>query len=230
MEEIIKQTLTAMPQFLMNFFKLLSSPRQFPLDRLPKDSSETKESLVESLKFILISYSLIVILTAWKSSSENAFKDLGVVAVSTLIQMSLFVFAVFFAWKIFGSKRQFLEYFIIYSYNFGVIFIIMALFIVMSDGYLKTFDKELYDNLLKVKSHTTDFNIDWWSNTNFQITWGIIIAGYLLATIWGFIGWGAYRIINECKKWKSFGVMFVAGIFSWIAFAISYLISNGIKK
>lgn len=230
MEEIIKQTLTAIPNFLISFFKMLASPRQFPLDKLPKDGEDIKESLVEALKFILISYVLIVIFNAWKSNSDNAFKDLGVVAVATLIQMSLFVFAIFLAWTICGSKRKFLEYFIIYSYNFGVVFIIISLFMVISDGYLKTFDRELYDNLLKVKSGGIKFNMDWWSNTNYQIAWGIIIVGYIIASIWGMIGWGAYRIINGSKKWKSFWVMNLAGFFSWIAFGISLLITSGLRK
>jgi hypothetical protein len=230
MEEIIKQTLTAIPQYLLNFFKLLPSPRRFPLERLPTDSSKTRESLTEALKFILISYALIVILGVLKNDSDNAMKLLGVVAVSTLIQMSLFVFAIFLAWKIVGSKKQFLDYFIIYSYHFGVTFIIIGVFGLISDGFLKASDKELFDNLIKVKTGTLKFNVDWWSNTNYQIAFGILVFGFFLSTIWAAIGWGAYRIMNETKKWRSFGVLCVAGIFSWVAIAISFLITKGITK
>jgi hypothetical protein len=229
MEDIIKQTLTAIPQYLLNFFKLLSAPRQFPLDRLSNDESKTKESLAEALKFILISYALIVILGALKNDSANAMKLLGVVAVSTLIQMSLFVFAIFLAWNIFGSKKQFIDYFIIYSYHYGVVFIIFGILGLISDGYLKTFDKELFDNLLKVKAGIMKFDINFSSNSNYQIAIGIIIFGLVLGLIWGWIGWGAYRIINETKKWRSFWVMNLAGIFSWIAIAISLLITKAIS-
>lgn len=228
MEDIIKQTLTAIPQYLINFFKLLSSPRQFPLDRLPSDSTKIKESLTEALKFILISYALIVILGSLKNDSANAIKMLGVVAVSTLIKMSLFVFAIFLAWKLFGSKRQFLDYFIIYSYHFGVVFIIVGIFGLISDGYLKAADKELFDNLMKVKAGTMKFNMDWWSNLNYQITLGIMVLGFFLVLIWGWTGWGAYRLINDAKRWKSFWVMSVAGFFSWIAIGISYLFTKGL--
>lgn len=228
MDEIIKQVFTAIPQYLLNFFKLLSSPRQYPLDKLPKNEGEIKASVTEALKFILISYSLLVILNGWKDKSANVLKDLGVVGVSTLIQMSLFVSAIYLAWKIAGSTKQFFDYFVIYSYLYGMVFVIIALFGVISNGYLKIFDKELYDNLLKVKSNSANFNTKWWYNSNYQIAWGIIIIGYFIGILWGWIGWGAYRIINNCKKWKSFWVLGLASLFSWMALAISYLIINGV--
>jgi len=230
MEEIIKQTLTAIPQYLLNFFKLLSSPRRFPLEMLPAESSKTKESLTEALKFILISYTLIVILGALKNDSDNPMKLLGVVAVSTLIQMSLLVFAIFLAWTIFGSKRQFSDYFIIYSYHFGVTFIIMGIFRLISDGYLKASDQELFNNLAKVNAGTIRFNMEWFSNKNYQITIGIYILGVLVSGTWAMIGWGAYRIMNETKKFRSLGVMWVAGVFSWISIVISFFLTKGITK
>jgi hypothetical protein len=229
MDEIIKKTLVAIPEYLLNFFKLISQPRQFPLDKLPKNEQDANNALTEALKFLLISYVLIVILNLWKSNKDITYKDLGVVAVATLVQMSLFVFAIYSAWKIFGSKKRFLDYFIIYSYQIGIYLIIIGIFNILSDGYLKVFDRELFDNLIKVKI-PTDFNQSWLSKGTYQIALGIIILGYILAAIWGSVSWGSYRIINEFKKNKSFLVLFVAGLFSWIAIGISLLITSGLKK
>lgn len=229
MDEIIKQVLKTIPQYVINFFKLISSPRQFPIEKLPKNPDEPKDSVTDALKFLLISYVLIVILNAWKSTTEITYKNLAVVAIATLIQMSLFVFAIYLAWKIFGSTKEFLNYFIIYSYHFGVIFIIIGLFGVISDGYLKVFDIDLYNNLHKVKT-PADFNQGWLNKSTYLIALGIIILGYVLGAIWGWIGWGAYRLLNNFTRSKSFAVLFVAGPLSWIVLFISYIISNGLKK
>lgn len=229
-KEIITQLFKVIPEFLINLFKIIASPREFPLSKLPKEESDTKTSLEESLKFILISYVLTILLTAWKNNTDNFYKDLGVVAISTLINISIFAFATFTGWKIFGSKHKFLDYFIIYSYLSGVVFIDIALFGIISDGYIKFFDKELYDNLLKVKGYKLTFNSEWFHNTTYQVGWGIIGFGFLISIIWGWIGWGAYRIMNNFTKLKSFSVLFVTGILSWIAIAISLLITNGLKN
>jgi hypothetical protein len=230
MEDIIKQTLVAIPNYLINFFKLLSSPKTFPLERLPTKSDELKESLTEALQFLLISYALIVILAALKDDTDNAVKTFGVTAISILLKMILLVFAIFIPWKLFGSKKTFLDYLIIYSYHFGVVFIFMGVFGLISDGYLKLSDKELFDSLLKVKTGALKFNFDWFLNRNYQIALGIFGLGLVITSIWTAIGWGAYRIMNGAKRWRSFGVLYVSGIFSSIAFALIFLITAAISK
>ena len=227
METLIKQMLSAIPQYLVTFAKLLSSPERYPLECLPKREEATKESVAEALKFVLISYSLILVLNACKSESDTLWSDVGVLAISSLIQVCLYVFAIFWAWKIMDSKRKFMDYFIIYTYNYGVVFIIITLFVLISSGYLKTYDLVLYNELQKVQ-HPAAFNPLWWESSAYVISRIILICGFILAGIWGWIGWGAYRIINNSTWKRGFSAMVLATIFSLIAFVISYFISAAI--
>jgi hypothetical protein len=229
MNDIVKQLITAIPQYLISFFKLLGSPRELPISQLPKDGNDLKNTIAEALKFSLISYVLIVVLVSLKKDVNLDIKRLSVDALETLVNVSLLVCAIYIAWKIFGSSRRFLDYFIIYSYQFGVILIIITLTEIISDGYVRTFDKALYDSLVKYKN-PSDFNPQWLHKSSYQVSLGIIGLGYAIAAIWAWIGWGAYRIINNFKRGKSFLVLMVAGVFSWIAIFISVLIASGLRK
>lgn len=230
MEEIIKRTLAEIPHYLTHFFELIGSPREFPVGKLPKDESETQKSLAEALAFCLISYTLIVVLTLFQNPSENLWKDLGVVAVSTLVQMCLYVCAIFLGWKVFGSKKKFHKYFIIYSYHFGVAFVLLSLVIIISNGYLKLFDPQLYPFAIGDKFTIEDIgdNLFDSSNSAYRVKWGIMLIGYLFISIWTLIGWGAYRILNEADNLRSFGALMVTGIFSWVVIVISFLLLQGI--
>jgi hypothetical protein len=228
MEEIFKQTLTAIPQYLINFFNLLGSPIQFPISRLPQEGESSKENLTEALKFVLISFTIIGILSAWKNNPENPFKDFGVEILTSFIQMPLFVFANYFAWKMFGGKKPFLDYFIIYAYQYGVIFIIITVFTIISEGYLKISDKALYDNLIQTHK-SAEFNTEQWGNINYKIKWCIWLIGFTFTLIWGYTGWVAYSMINKFNQWRSIGAMIIATIFSVVAASIAFLIVSGIK-
>ena len=150
--------------------------------------------------------------------------------MSTLFLISIFAFTIYLSWRIFGSRQKFLNYFIIYAYLSGVTFIIIGFFSLISNGYTKFFDKELFENLLLVSDKKLTFDMEWWNNKTFQVRFGIILFGYLVASLWGLIGWGAYRMMNNATKLKSFGVLIITGVFSWIALAIGLLITYGIAN
>ena len=227
MKEVITQILKVIPDYLINFFKIIASPREFTLNKLPKNESEITERLKESLVFILISYLLIVLLTASQDDTENFYKNVGSEAISILITISIYAFAIFIAWRIVGGRQKFLNYFIIYSYQSGIVLIIIVLFEIMSDGYFKVFDIELYKNLLDDK-----FVIDkkLFENSTFVLGLIIYFLGYVIVTIWGLILWGAYRIMNNLTKLKSFGAFLITIILSWIALWFKMLIINGLPN
>jgi hypothetical protein len=226
MKDVVKEVMNSVPQYLVNFYKHFGSPRQFTLDKLPKDVSGQKEALTEALKFMLISYVLIVIMAAKRlSTQENLYESLAVEGVTILVQVSLFVLTIYIPWRWFGSKRPFVDYLIIYSYNYGIIFVLMMLFIFLSDGYVKTNDPEGFRAVLDPKTSADAFN-----RPHVLAGYGIMFLGFLFVIVWAWIAWGAYRRMNNASWGRSFAVTVVASIFSIFVLYLSIMLQNGLTK
>lgn len=232
MKELGKEVMNAIPQYLVNFSKLVASPRQFPVQQLPAGDAQAKASLTEALKFMLISLVLLVLLNTYrleKEVADNIYTALGATSIQLLVYMCLIALAIYLPWKLFGTQKQFTDYLIIYSYNFGIIFIIITLFGIIADGYLKTNDPQAFAEILALKRAGKEPTEAMVQRPHIRNAVIINFAGEALGIVWAWIGWGAYRIMNQTSRTRAFFIMLLAIVFVSVATWVSNLIERGLN-
>ncbi|MBE9584624.1 hypothetical protein IM792_09220 [Mucilaginibacter sp. JRF] len=229
MEKVIQELFKAIPQFLISFFTLIGSPRQFPINKLPKNENEKLSRLTEALTFVMIAYVIIVLLSALKKGHlKLEMIEIGTNAVVILIRITFSGFAFYLGWLTFGTKQAFIKYFIIYSYQFGLVFLLYSIGGVISDGFIKTFDLELFKKLIEIKE-TKKWDSHILENNVFIVGLTIDLLTIIMCSIWTLCSWGAYRIINNVSRLKSLVILFVTGIYSWLAVGLGMLVISGLS-
>jgi len=132
------------------------------------------------------------------------------------------------AWRIVGGKATVRSFFVTYAYFFGVLIVIYTLFMLLGEGVFKVFEPELYARVIEAKLNKQtipDFsgsNIPW-------VSFGILVAGFIFVSVWGFVAWGAYRELNGLSKWRSFFAVMIAGVLSWPISAIVFFVGSAIS-
>jgi hypothetical protein len=230
MKELAKEVMNSVPQYLINFFRMFGSPRQFPLQQLPADEQSTKEALTNALKFALVSLVLIVLLNYYrldKEVVENIYSELAVLCMGLLAFMVLSTLAVYLAWKILGTKRKFTDYLIVYSYNFGVFFVLMFLSILIANGYLATNDPVAFAEEMGRRHAGIAMDETSLKNPNILTAFFIQNGGIFLAGIWAWIGWGAYRLMNGVSWFRALLALVIAFFLSSLAAWLIQMIFAG---
>ena len=220
MKELAKDVMNSVPQYLINFSKMFGSPRQFPIQQLPADEQGNKESLTNALKFGLISLVLIVLLNYYrldKEVVENIYSELAAVSMAIILVICLSTLCIYLSWCIFGSKRKFIDYLIINSYSFGVIFVIYFVSIIISDGYLRANDPVAFANEIAARRAGIPFDESRFVNPHILSAYFITVAGGLFVFIWGCISWGAYRRMNGANWFRALLAFLVAFAFGSFA-------------
>ena len=210
-----------LPRYFVEFGSVFIGPKRY----IGQKNLQTDKSFTDALLFLAVSLTLTIVMTApLQPPEENLWMLIGSQAVVTLLGVSLFSIALRFAWRIVGGRATIKNFFITYSYYSGVMIVIITLFFLLSEGILKVFDPELYNKIIEAKLNNSQMPEVIDSNI-LDISFAVLIVGFVFVSVWGFIGWGAYRQINHLSKKHSFAAFLIMGLFGWPIALVVLLIS-----
>ena len=227
MQDLLKEIFASIPKYISNFARVLTGPKSFIASR----NVDREGALTEALTFAGISFCLAMILITPRIPDEVDFwKFFGARLISNLILIACAAGVLRLAWKIVGGQASFDKFLIVYSYYFGVAFLMLFLVMLCSDGILKSFDPELYKKLVAIQLKQSTETVNPVQSGAFIASLVIFLAGFILVSIWGFIGWGAYRLLNNASKGQSVAAFFLAGVLTWPTLMVYYFIHAALSK
>ena len=214
-----------LPQYFKQFGSLLSRPKRF----MGHKNTTAEEAFSESLLFLAISIVLVVVMTApLLPTNKNIWTNLCGIAVVALLGVSLFAVALKISWRLVGGKASVRSFFVTYAYYMGVIIVIFPLVILLSQGVFKVFDPELYAKILEAEAKNAPMP-DMAGKKLPLISFAIQVGGYLCLSVWSFIGWGAYRQLNDLSKGRSFGAFLIMDPLALLVAALVYFVATALS-
>lgn len=225
MKDLIEKLITYLPRYFVEFATVFSGPKKF----MTKKNSNTESSFNDSLLFLSISMSLSVIMTSPLLSAEkDIWEHLGTRAIITFLGVALASLALRVCWRIVGGKASFKSFFVTYAYYSGIIIVLLTLFMLLGEGVFKVIEPDLYEKALVAQAHKT-YLPELKGKIIPQVSFGIILFGYVVASSWALIGWGAYRQLNNLSKIRSFVAFVLMGPFGWLIFIIVFFITSAMS-
>ena len=224
MKELIKKILVYLPQYFTNFGLLFVGPKRF----IGQKNTVEEDTFKESILFLGTSLVLVVIMTApLLPPGKDLWSHVGATAVVFLLAVTLYALALRLAWRIVGGKATVRSFFVTYSYFFGVLIVTYTLFILLSEGVFKVFEPELYAKVIEAKLNKQTIP-DVSGSTIPLVSFGILVAGIIFISVWGFLAWGSYRVLNGLSKWRSFFAFMIMGVLGWPISAIVFFVASAI--
>jgi hypothetical protein len=207
--DIVWDILRQIPEYIFSFLGTVSSPQTYPLKKADQESSKQKK-LVEALTFLVLSFTITLVLASVNFGDDVTLTQLANLGLSLLIVVSLLGLAIYLAWRLVGSKREFFSYFIIYCYQIGILFVFLSLINKLSDGLLFWMDPELFAEVEAASIAEKPSDAAWMGHASFLTSSLVFVLGILISMIWFFIGWGSYRELNKETQKVSFKALVIA--------------------
>jgi hypothetical protein len=242
MKDLIERLLKFIPDYLMEFIQAFSGPKKF----IAKTNFTDDKSYEQALLFLGISLVLgLFLMNFIRVGDEDYWEYLGRSAIITIILIGLGTGIIFFSWKCVGGSANFKKYFITHCYFNSVILMIITLFMLIYSGILKTLTPELYkfmstnqplpfsDGISEAymfffqKQKEAGADIDFMGMV-LLISSGCLLIGHIIACIWFYIAWGAFRELNQSTKFRSFLAALFAGILSIPFYLFAFFIYNAL--
>ena len=230
MKDLFEQILKYLPHYLTEFGAVFSGPKSFIATKLSTDAGD---AFGEALLFLGISLTLVLLMYTPLLPAGKDFWSFAIpYYVSYIIEIPLAAMVIRTAWWIVGGRASARPFFIAYAYYVGVASVLIGAIDLVAWGFFKTWDPQLYreysDAIQKGQSvedwvqSRTDL-LHRFADSYVTLTAAVISGlGTLIISIWGLIGWGAYRQLNGQSKLRSL----VALIISWVLFVPVVLISR----
>jgi hypothetical protein len=224
MKDLIEKILKYLPQYLTDFGNLFLSPKRFIAGRVTQPDDYFEKSLL----FLAISVVLTIIINSGIQSSQNdLWVQLGVTSVLVILSVALGGMTVRLAWRMVGGKAPAKVFFITYSYFFSICFVFLTLADLLSIGVFKVFAPDLYLALIEARAKKLPPpELD--ETYIPAICLAIRLFGFLLAAIWAWVGWGAYRAENNLGRFRSMLASFIASVIALITMPIIFFIGAAV--
>jgi hypothetical protein len=225
MKDLIEKILTYLPQYLTNFGLVFSGPKTF----IASKNANADDAFFDAMLFLGVSVALSIIMTApLQPAGKDLWTHVGSSSVVVLITVVLAATVVRIAWWIVGGRASPQSFFVTYAYFFGVIFVLLIAVQLLSFGFFKVFEPELYRQFIEASQKKQPMP-DMSGSSIPLIALSIYGVGYVVLGFWGFLGWGAYRQLNGLGKLRSFGALMITGILTLPVVAVTLLIGAAIS-
>lgn len=225
MRELIGKVLAYLPKYIEVFGSLLAGPKRF----IAKENSNADQTLDRSLIFLGISLVLVVVMqTRIRPSEYDFWTHLGLMAILCLAAVSLASVALRVSWWIVGGKTGIRSFFVTYSYFYSVVVVLITFSQLVSSGFLRVFDPDLYTeiHLSKGQERNQIFTDALADGVTLWVTILIFVVGFVCVSIWGLICWGAYRELNNLSKFRSFCASMIMGILLLVIVPVIYFVES----
>lgn len=214
MKELLDKILAYLPVYIPDLVRIISGPKRFVAER----NRENEGDLIKAFTFLGASMAIFFILQAPVSTSGQAFlTETASRGILYLLFIVVFSAVLRLSWRIVGGKANYQRFLLTSSYYGGVILIGLAIATLCSIGILRAFYPE--SNAVFVKFVATG-NIRAVSDADLEVLRGIAVAfiAFLAVTlptvVWGLVGWGAYRELNQLPQSRSCVAFFLTIFFS----------------
>lgn len=225
MKDLIEKILKYLPNYLTDFAAVFGGPKRF----IEQKNINADDTFHNALLFLAVSLVVVVLMTApLLPPGKELWAYLVAQAVTTLVAVSLFALALRLSWRVVGGRATFRSFFVTYAYYFGVIFVLLTLWLLLGSGILKVGDPALYAKL-RASQVSGQRAPELLESTLFFVYLGVLGVGFILSAVWGFIGWGAYRQLNGLGKGRSFVAMMISGAFGWLIAVIIFVLGRAMQ-
>jgi hypothetical protein len=226
MKDLIDKVLKYLPQYFTDFGSVFAGPKSFIA---AKHVNAAEDAFGEALLFLGISLVLVLlILVPVQPPGKDFWSYAGSNFVLFLIAVPLGATVTRVAWWIVGGRAPARSFFITYAYFIGVIFVILAAVQLLSMGFFKALEPQLYQQFLDAAQKRQ--SMPDLSQSYVPITaLAIFFFGWLTLNIWALIAWGAYRQLNGLGKLRSFTALMIAGLLAFPVLAIIFFVSSAVS-
>lgn len=200
MEKFLVEIAKYVPQYLEEFGQLLSGPKAF----ISKRNDKPEEKLTKAVVFLLVSITIAYVARSNDADNLTSFAGRAFVL---FLSASLFSAAIWMSWRIVGGRAPFDRYFITFAYYFGVLLVLATVLGLVIDGAVK-------------------FSGPHWSSVAEQAAQFVASA---LIFGWAFLGWGAYREINQLTRGRSAIAIVLAVVNCMVAGAVVFFVEVGLR-
>jgi hypothetical protein len=200
MKDLLEKILAYLPVYIPDLIQLVSGPKRFVAERNRGQEGDA----MKAFTFLGISLAIFFALQAPLVASGKEFlSDTGGHGLLYLFFVVAFSAIVRLSWRIVGGKADYQRILVTSSYYAGIVAIGLALAILCSMGILRMFYPESYALFIRFVATS---NLREVSAAGPRVLRGILVAFATFAVVtlptlvWGLIGWGAYRELNQLPR------------------------------
>ncbi len=214
MKDLLEKILSYLPVYIPDLVRIVSGPKHFVAER----NKGNEVDLIKAFTFLGVSLSIFFILQAGTTVPGKDFY-----AVATIHGILYLLFVVAFSgilrlsWKIVGGKAEYQSFLITSLYYVGVLSIGFAVGALCFTGILRLFYADSYAWFVKfiaAPSLGDAYNPDPRVSRGILVAFTVFLTVAASALVWGFIGWGAYRELNQLPRSRSCAALFLTILFS----------------
>jgi len=224
MRDSLEKIVSYLPVYIPDLVQIVSGPKQFVAER----NRENKADIVKAFTFFGVSLSIFFILqSGFNVPGKDFWTNAAIHGILYLLFVVLFSAVLRLSWKIVGGKADYQRFLITSSYYMGVLLMGMATATLCFIAILRLFYPDSNAWLAKF---VADPNLRRAYNPDPRISRGILVAftAFLAVAIstfvWGFVGWGAYRELNQLSRSRSCMALFLTILFSLPVAAVLFML------
>lgn len=222
MKELIEKVLEYLPQYLKDFGLLVSGPKKF----MAQKNTGAEDVFNQAVVFLGVSLVLVIVMTMpLLPPGKDLWAYVGARAIEFILSVTLYAVDLRLSWHLVGGKASIRSFFVTYAYFFSALIVMFTLFLLLSNGVFKVLAPDLYWQLIEAQLNKQPIP-DMSGSSVPLISSGILVAGFILISVWGLISWGAYRRLNDLSKWRSFAALTISGILAWPIEAVVFFVSS----
>ena len=231
MKDLLEKLIGLIPAYFDDLLPLVSGPKRFIAKRLSSDEPAMQKALI----FLAVSF-----LIGWVLKTPfvrgDPFLELGTDGAFVLIYVMTYGGALYLAWRIAGGRAEIQKFLTIHFYYAGVLKLIETSLYLGIMGTIRAADpalfKEIYDaayggNLASFFIKNSERLL---ASPGYRLSLWVQFVGYGAMLTWIFVGWGAYRELNQLSKARSIMAGLLFFVFCFPVTALTFLIANALVK
>ncbi len=231
MKDLLEKLIGLIPAYFDDLLPLVSGPKRFIAKRLSSDELAMQKALIFLAVSFLIGWVLKIPLLR-----GDPFLELGTDSAFVLIQVMAYGGALYLAWRIAGGSAAMQKFLTIHFYYSGILKLIETSLHLGIMGTIRAADpalfKEFYD--VAYSGNMASFVIKnserLLANPGYRLSLWVQFVGYGTLLTWIFVGWGAFRELNQLSKVRSIMAGLLFFVFWFPVTALTFLIANALAK
>jgi len=220
MKDLLEKILSYLPVYIPDLMRLLGGPKKFVAER----NKGSEGDVAKAFAFLGVSLSIFFILQGSLVAANVFLTNAIVYGVLYLLFVGIFSGIIQLCWKIVGGKAMYQRFLVISSYYVGVFSLGLAVGSLFFIGILRLFSPDAYAWFVKfiaAPSLQNAYNPD----PGIAVAFMAFLFVAFLTLVWEFIGWGAYRELNQLSRFRSCAALFLTVLFSVPAAAALYIMA-----
>jgi hypothetical protein len=231
MKELLEKLIGLIPAYFGDLLPLISGPKSFIAKRISGDEPAMQKALIFLAVSFLIGWALK---TPWLRG--DPFLELATDGAFVLIYVLAYGGALYLAWRIAGGRAEIQKFLTIHFYYSGILGFIQTILALGMMGTIRAADpvlyKEIYDvaysgNMVLFAINNSERLI---ASPGYRFSLLVQFVGFGAMLTWIFVGWGAYRELNQLSKVRSFMAGLLFFVFCIPVEALTFLIANALIK